>query len=99
MNTPSLFGKARRNAPQTSRDAARTLHAPTREEHYRLILAALASAPEGLTDQELQDVTGIGESSERPRRGELAEQGRIVLTGKKRKTRAGKVADVWGIKR
>lgn len=67
--------------------------ASIREKVYE----AIAAAPNGLTDLEIQDILGLDGSTERPRRIELLGAGRIKATGI-RKTPSGRPAMVWGVK-
>lgn len=48
-----------------------------------------------MTDGEIAGRTGMSGDTVRPRRGELARRGLIRQTGEKRKTRAGRDAEVW----
>lgn len=49
----------------------------------------------GATDDEMQDTLPMNANTQRPRRGELAQDGLIVRSGEKRPTRTGRRADVW----
>lgn len=60
----------------------------------RRVYEAIASAPDGLTDEEIQLHLRMNPSTERPRRGELADAGLIAPIGK-RKTRSGRGAAIW----
>ena len=53
--------------------------------------------PHGLTDQQLQELTGLGPQTETPRRLELTRVGVVVDSGRVRKTRAGRNAIIWVI--
>ena len=52
----------------------------------------------GATDEELIRYTGIAASTARPRRIELVAAGKVVDSGKMRKTRSGRNATVWCLK-
>lgn len=49
----------------------------------------------GATDEEAQQSLRMNPSTQRPRRGELADKGLIRLAGTTRKTRTGRKANVW----
>jgi hypothetical protein len=79
----------------TSEEAARTLSPGKRAIDRERVYVAIAASPSGMTDDELQAALDLDGSTERPRRLELFEQGRIARTGRTRSTRAGKRAAVW----
>lgn len=60
-------------------------------------MLALQLDPDGLTDDALQEITGIRESSERPRRLSLQEDNppQIKDSGRRANTRSGHPATVW----
>lgn len=64
---------------------------------HRQILDHLKSSPNGATDEELMHALDMGGNTERPRRRELELMGRIVNSGKTRRTRSGREAVVWRI--
>ncbi len=86
----------RQRHSRTSCGAAEGIHAHVGALQRRLIAALATVYPDGLTDIELQEQTGIRESTERPRRVELVEAGLILDSGRTRvapgRTRA---AVVW----
>lgn len=53
------------------------------------------SSEYGATDEELQDILCMEGSTERPRRKELCEQGKVKDSGKTRKTKSGRQAVIW----
>ena len=59
------------------------------------ILGALRASPAPLTDEELQEVTGLNPSSERPRRIELVEAGEVVAAPVVKLTKSGRKAQAW----
>jgi len=81
---------------QTSQDASK-IPAPTLQSRRKDVLEAIAKFPNGLTDLEISEVTGIDGSSARPRRVELLEDGLIESAGT-RKARSGRQATVWILK-
>lgn len=60
-----------------------------------VVLAVLRQHPGGLTDEEIQGLTGLSPSTERPRRIELERLGRLFDSGEQRKTKSGRWAVVW----
>lgn len=61
----------------------------------RVYAALLARGAFGATDEELQIALGMNPSTERPRRIELVERGRVRDSGARRLTRSGRRAVVW----
>ena len=61
------------------------------------VLACLRQHPNGLTDEEIQGLTGLSPSTERPRRVELWRSSAVFDSGERRKTRSGRSAVVWRI--
>lgn len=59
------------------------------------VLNTLKAQPAGLTDQQMQDMSGLGPQSQCPRRIELVKLGLVADSGRKRKTRRGRDATVW----
>lgn len=91
------LGKFQRpgDAAETQRIAA-VLAYPGSGTQRRRVLEAIARAGErGLTDEELQDALGMNPSTERPRRVELVEGEWIIDSGRRRRTRSGRLAVVW----
>lgn len=79
---------------RTSKAAAQRL--TVSEEQRRSVLAYLESCGDrGATDEEIQDGTGLGGSTERPRRIELERRGLIFKSESERPTRSGRNAAVW----
>ncbi len=79
----------------TSRAAAEsmTTSAPTlRTKVLRLIIAA---GPRGLTDDEIEVVTGMRHQTASARRRELVLGGKVQDSGGRRRTRSGRGATVW----
>jgi hypothetical protein len=54
-----------------------------------------AQGKTGATDDECQIALGMGGSTQRPRRVELFQQGKICMAPMMRKTRTGRMANVW----
>jgi DNA-binding IclR family transcriptional regulator len=64
-------------------------------EMRQRILGALRASPAPLTDEEIQEKTGLNPSSERPRRIELVEAGEIVPAPMTKTTKSGRKALAW----
>ena len=80
----------------TSEAAARRIDDHRRTSLKLLILSKLRECGDaGATDEELEALTGIGGSTLRPRRGELAREQLIEHTGTTRMTTSGLHATVW----
>lgn len=65
----------------------------TAADDRRMILAALRHGP--LCDQEIETLTGLTGNSLRFRRHELIKAGKMQTYPGKRKTRAGRPAQLW----
>jgi hypothetical protein len=78
----------------TSRAAAAKIE-PRRGTLQTIVYLYIKSCSSGATDEEGMEATGIVASTYRPRRVELVEAGRIVDSGRTRKTRSGREAVVW----
>lgn len=81
---------------ETSRQAALSKYYSVGTERSR-VLRCLRDHPDGLTDEELQDVLNMNPSTERPRRIELMDANPPLVrdSGRTRKTRSGRNAVVW----
>ena len=80
---------------ETSKAAAKEI-TPHINRCHRLILDYLKRVGiAGATDQELEDATGMGGSTVRPRRIELVKKELVEDSGRTRETRAGRKATVW----
>jgi len=93
--------KARSDHPVTSHDAARAAQLSSETQRARL-LSWLRGAQEinahfrnGATDEEMQVALGMNPSTQRPRRIELVEEGLVVDSHERRRTRSGRAAIVW----
>ncbi len=94
--------RARNTDPSTSHQAAATITRTTVTDTQRMILEALqAHGP--LTDEQLCQRIAVDLSKPvsvsgiRTRRSELAADGRVIDTGDRQPTRAGRQAIVWGL--
>lgn len=91
----SISPAVRRNAPDTSREAARRI-APNIGTQLAAVLGFIESRRElGATDAEISLGVCIPIQSVNPRRGTLAGLGLIVLNGDRRLTPNGCPARVW----
>ena len=55
----------------------------------------LLSGEKGRTDEEVQDLTRMNPSTQRPRRIELQRDGAVYDSGRRRSTKSGRSAIVW----
>ena len=94
LATPST-PTARHSDPETSHQAARDA-APNAGTNRALALATLQAAlPDGLTDFELAELTGVAQTSIGVRRKELERAGLVVATIDRRPSPSGSAAIVW----
>jgi hypothetical protein len=85
-----------RNAPPGTSDEAARRIAPAVTGQRRTLLSLLIDAgPLGLTDAELETLSGFRSSTVTPRRGELRRLRLIVDSGVRRPTPRGRMAAVW----
>ena len=83
-----------RHSP-TSFDAAKLIE-PKAGTLRKKLLDELRHFPRsGLTDQEMQELTNMDPSTQRPRRIELAKAGLIEDSGRTRQTVSGRQAVIW----
>lgn len=61
----------------------------------QVVYDAISRADNGLTDEEGIAETGLSPSTYRPRRVELVRAGKVVDSGRTRKTASGRSATVW----
>ena len=94
----NMVGKVGATHPDTSVEAAHRIE-PRSGTQRQYVLAELSTSyPGGMTDEELQGELEMNPASQRPRRGELVEQGWIEDSGQRRKTASGMDAIVWRYK-
>lgn len=95
-----LFDRPAPNPPHngtpTSAAAAQSIKLAASTQRW-CIMDLLKSSPEGLTDEEIQDLSGMSPSSERPRRGELVDMGKVRDTGRTKPTKSGRMAILWEV--
>lgn len=87
-------GKSRRDHPDTAHEAAEKITGVSGRQR-RLVFDLIAASEIGMTDEEMQDASGLSPSSQRPRRVELVDGGHIEDSGLRRKTKSGREAIVW----
>ena len=80
----------------TSRDAAEGMR-PTASTDRAAVLALLTGKLSGMTDEEIQRKLKLNPSTERPRRIELVQAGKVRDSGRTRKTASGRAATVWEV--
>tara|TARA_R110000796_G_scaffold115530_1_gene227621 strand:+ start:242 stop:556 length:315 start_codon:yes stop_codon:yes gene_type:complete len=93
----TLKKMVRRNAPQTSIDAAKSVLKVVREIHEH-VLEYAREQQKGFTDEEMNKHFNTYRSTYRARRSELVEMGLITNSGNKRSMDNGRMAIVWVIK-
>lgn len=87
-------GKARSDAPETSRAAARGVMPRSGTQRWAVFAELFNAGNDGLTDLEIQQRLRMSPSSERPRRGELVDGG-LVESLRKSRTHDGQEWTVW----
>ena len=81
--------------PDTSRQAAESIHPHLTEIQKQVLHLIELAGINGLTDEELSEMFGTSGSTARTRRAELYKQGLVVEAGKKRMLRSGQQGRVW----
>lgn len=79
----------------TSLAAAQSIAPYARTLREKLYAYLLAQGIHGATDEQCQDALDMPASTERPRRLELKEAGRVCQSGEIRATKSGRSAVVW----
>lgn len=90
-----LMPAVRRNAPDTSRRAARRAQAFFNPQRAKVLAFIAGQGEHGATDPEIAAGARVVIQSVNPRRGELARQGYITLRGDTRPSPSGCAARVW----
>jgi hypothetical protein len=80
---------------ETSREAAALIEPQRVTLRARVYAFIDLHGSDGATDEEIQEALGMNPSTERPRRVELVEAGRIRDSGRTRRTKANRRAVVW----
>jgi DNA-binding IclR family transcriptional regulator len=68
---------------------------PTAVTDREAVLNLLTRKMGGMTDEEIQRALKLNPSTERPRRIELVQAGKVRDSGRTRKTASGRAATVW----
>lgn len=98
MMPPNRPVPAQEHSP-TSVAAARAISGAPRHLDRVIVYRALVEAgAQGMTDEELQDATGLGGSTERPRRIDLVAENVVEDSKRVRRVRSGRSATVWVIR-
>lgn len=79
----------------TSEAAAERIAPLAARLRARVLAAITAAGDMGMTDDELQAALGMPGNTERPRRRELEQDGKVRRAGRTRRTASGRQADVW----
>lgn len=79
----------------TSIAAAQSIAPHARTLREKLYTYLLSQGIHGATDEQCQDALKMSASTERPRRLELKEAGRVCQSGEIRATKSGRCAIVW----
>lgn len=94
------YGLVRNDHGDTAKNAAEAIKLRSGTQRAAVLLElfqANVSGTDGMSDETLQAVLGMGASSERPRRVELCRMGYVDDSGKRVLTSAGREAAVWQI--
>ena len=86
---------ARRTDPSTSWEAARLTEPRAGTNRARALALLRERYPDGLTDYELADLTGLQQNSVGKRRGELRDAGLVRATNLQRRAPSGAWVIVW----
>jgi hypothetical protein len=81
---------------ETSRGAAEAVR-PAAVTDRAAVLSLLTRKLSGMTDEEIQRSLKLNPSTERPRRIELVQAGKVRDSGRTRPTVSGRAATVWEI--
>jgi hypothetical protein len=84
---------------KTSEAAAQSIQTSARTLREKILEAFIEAGAEGLADHEIVQKTGIQLPTVNPRRGELVKLGHICDSGRVRKTKSGRDAVVWVVRR
>lgn len=78
----------------TSRAAAEEMRGSAKTDR-EAVLIVIQQSNHGRTDEEIQRMLKLNPSTERPRRIELVQAGKVRDSGRTRKTKSGRAAAVW----
>lgn len=88
-------GLVRADAPQTARDAAAAIAPVVHSQRERVLHLIRINGEFAATDEEMQDILGLNDNSQRPRRVALVTAQLVKDSGRTRKTRSNRDAIVW----
>lgn len=92
----NVVGLVQKDGPTTSKEAAVAVFPRSGTQRHR-VLQALAMSTFGLTDEDIEDITGLDYNSSGPRRRELVNAGWVKDSGEVRKSGKGVNQVVWKI--
>lgn len=81
--------------PTTSRDAAESMVGAHEALKAQVHAHIRSCGPMGCTDEECQQALSMGGNTQRPRRVDLRDEGRVVKSGLRRKGSSGRSCTVW----
>lgn len=84
---------------ETSRAAAQSKSGAAATERERVYSFLYSQGQRGATDEEIANALHMSGNTERPRRRELVQAGRVVETEQRRRTESGRAATVWAVRR
>jgi len=84
-----------RGQSETSESSAGGIASVSGAKRRAVYQAIVASGDDGMTDEEMQDATGMAPNTQRPRRVELVRDGSVIDSGIRRNTKSGRKAVVW----
>ena len=94
-NYPYYGGKPPHVNQQTSEDAADAIEAIAPTVRLKVYKFIIACGVHGATDDECQFGIPLHPNTQTPRRRELVQDGTVIQSGRKRRTRRGSWANVW----
>lgn len=83
---------------ETSREAAESISPEALARMERVVYDALQASQDGLTDEQLEGLTGLSHQSASARRRGLVLRGMVQDSGKRRQNASGKAATVWTVR-
>jgi len=92
---PDMRGMPPAQPIKTSMDAADAIKPCAATLRAQVLFYIRSQGKDGATDDECQEALNMGGSTQRPRRVELFQQGKICMAPMMRKTRTGRNANVW----
>lgn len=94
-NPPTLFDRPSYRARARSREARDHNRPNAATERERVLSLLRDRGDHGATDQEMQTELQMSGNTQRPRRKELEKAGKVIDSGRTRKTSSGCSATVW----